>query len=157
MNNLEAIRDLVAARTAKLYPTMQRISFALDGPLGERPASLSYRVVVVTGDLDGAGCEARVFVSLLGTMAGSGERLIDNAHGNFARGCTDVFALETRDLGAIRRVRVRHDNTGEHPAWFLVGIWVQCVSSGQEWNFPCGRWLAHDEDDGSIERTLSLA
>ena len=40
------------------------------------------------------------------------------------------------------------------PGWFLDRVSVLCVESGLEQTFPCGQWLALDEADGLIERTL---
>ena len=40
------------------------------------------------------------------------------------------------------------------PGWFLDKVTVLSVESGLEQIFPCAQWLALDEADGLIERTL---
>ena len=47
-----------------------------------------------------------------------------------------------------------HDNSGAGAGWNLDCLSVLCVESGLEQSFPCGQWLALDEADGLIERTL---
>ena len=50
--------------------------------------------------------------------------------------------------------RIGHDNAGGGGAWLLDRVEVDCPSLGKKWLFPCGRWLAKDEDDGQLERKL---
>ncbi len=50
--------------------------------------------------------------------------------------------------------RIGHDNAGGGGAWFLGHVEIDCPSLGRKWLFPCGRWLAKDEDDGKLEREL---
>lgn len=36
----------------------------------------------------------------------------------------------------------------------MLQVMVKCASAGVEQWFPCDKWLATDEGDGVIERTL---
>ncbi len=117
----------------------------------------TYRITVVTGPVEHAGTDANVYITLFGTNGNSGERLLDNADDNFERGHTDVFSIEMRDIGEIRRVRIRHDGSGNKPGWFLDRVTVHNEDTDHEWAFPCGRWLAYDVDDGQIDRILDPA
>ena len=38
---------------------------------------------------------------------------------------TDIFNLEAVDLGALFRVKIRHDNSMLSPAWFLDRVEIQ--------------------------------
>jgi PLAT/LH2 domain len=114
----------------------------------------TYRVTVVTGTPAGAGTDANVYATLFGSLGNSGERLLDNAADNFENGTTDVFSIEMRDIGAVNTVRIRHDNGGLRPGWFLDRVTVHREDTDEEWTFPCNRWLARDEDDGQIDRLL---
>jgi hypothetical protein len=118
---------------------------------------VTYRLTVETGTAEFAGTDADVYVTLYGTEGNSGERLLDNALNNFENGMTDIFSIEMRELGDIKRVRIRHDNTGIAPGWLLSKIVVHNEESDKEWTFPCDRWLAHDEDDGEVDRVLDPA
>jgi hypothetical protein len=115
----------------------------------------TYLITVQTGDVENAGSDANVFITLFGANASSGERFLDNAEDNFERGRTDVFSHEMRDLGEIRFVRIRHDNTGNKPGWFLERILIQNQQTGAGFVFPCSRWLAFDEDDNRVDRILA--
>lgn len=43
---------------------------------------------------------------------------------------------------------------GKAPGWFVDWVEVDAPSLGKCMMFPCGRWLAKNEDDGSIVRDL---
>jgi lipoxygenase homology domain-containing protein 1 len=118
-----------------------------------------YRIVVVTGTVDYAGTDSNVYITMYGrrndNRTNSRERLLDNSEDNFEKGRTDTFAIETRDLGDLTRIRIRHDDTGRNSGWFLDRVTITNEDNGREWVFPCNRWLAIDEDDGQIARVLS--
>lgn len=118
----------------------------------------TYRIDVHTGSrstTSPASSAAKVYVTLFGTRASSDE--LDLTPGAFARGGMDTFERRMAHLGELQRIRVRHDNAGIGPAWFLDQIAVHEKDSGRSWTFPCGRWLARHEDDGEIERMLDTA
>ena len=117
----------------------------------------SFRIVVSTGTRPNSGTDANVFITLLGTRANSGERELSGPRSLFENGSLDTFSFSTGStsgLGDIRRIRIRHDNSGNKPGWFLDYITVHEEFSDRLWYFPCQRWLARDEDDRSIDRTL---
>jgi hypothetical protein len=115
----------------------------------------TYRIDIHTGYLSPralAGCDAHVSLTLYGTEASTDELVLDGS--SFLGDPVESVSLSLGELGDIRRLRVRHDNAGVSPAWFLDHIAVRNEATGQRWTFPCHRWLARHEDDGEIERTL---
>ena len=66
----------------------------------------------------------------------------------------DTFQLKMMDLGEIKSLKIRHDNSGLKSGWFLDHVKLSSSSLPEPLAFPCKRWLATDEDDGQIERTL---
>jgi hypothetical protein len=119
-------------------------------------ASVTYRITLYTGDVGSAGTDANVYITLYGSQGTSAERALDKSGNDRERGDVDVYSIEMTDLGNLSRVRIRHDNTGVGPGWFLDKITVQNEGSGKTWVFPCNRWLATDEDDGRIDRVLNV-
>ena len=114
-----------------------------------------YRIVVQTGDVKDAGTDADVYITLFGENGNSGERMLDSPGNDFERGSVGTYSISLqRDLGNIKSVRIRHNNKGTKPGWFLDYITVQNESSDKVWRFPCNRWLARDEDDHLIDRVL---
>ena len=113
-----------------------------------------YRVGVTTGNLDNAGTDANVLITLFGDHGQSDEFELDDGIDNFERGQTDYFAIYSHDVGGLRRVRIRHDNSGSAPGWFLSRITVSNLNTQRHWTFDCNRWLAKDEDDHKIDRIL---
>jgi hypothetical protein len=98
---------------------------------------LQYLVTVRTGNFVGAGTDANVYVTLFGSSSASDETLLDAPGRNdFEQGATDNFGILATDIGEISQVRIRHDDSGNHPGWFLEDIRVRNVYSGIEWARP---------------------
>ncbi|XP_063067192.1 lipoxygenase homology domain-containing protein 1-like [Engraulis encrasicolus] len=117
----------------------------------------TYEIHVFTGTMFGAGTDAKVFVNLYGESADTGERHLRKSAYNlnkFERGQEDVFVVKAIDLGPLKKLRIRHDNTNAGPAWFLDRVEVVDTKEEVTYYFPCMRWLAVDEDDGQLAREL---
>ena len=62
--------------------------------------SVKYDIVVVTGDVSGAGTNANVFLNIYGTNGDTGKRpLTQKFRDLFERNQTDKFQIEAVDLG----------------------------------------------------------
>ena len=117
--------------------------------------SADYRIVVKTGNVENAGTDAHVYITLIGDYRSSGERELDSPKNDFERYQADTFSIHTaKFLGDLLFVRIRHDNSGKKPGWFLDYITVHEEDSDRMWYFPCNRWLAVDTDDHLIDRYL---
>jgi hypothetical protein len=116
-----------------------------------------YRILVDTGDRKNAGTDADVFLTIYGIGIRSDEfQLIsvDPLVNPFERNSTSEFNVVLRELGSLESVRVRHDNQGSEPGWFLEKITIQNLTTWQTSVFPCFEWLATDKGDGLIDRVL---
>ncbi|XP_046284402.1 lipoxygenase homology domain-containing protein 1 isoform X3 [Marmota monax] len=125
--------------------------------LEQKDKSTTFSVTVKTGDKKNAGTDANVFITLFGTQDDTGTTLLKSSKTNsdkFERDSIEIFTVETLDLGDLWKVRIGHDNTGKAPGWFVDWVEVDAPSLGKCMTFPCGRWLAKDEDDGTIVRDL---
>ncbi|XP_034374131.1 lipoxygenase homology domain-containing protein 1 isoform X2 [Arvicanthis niloticus] len=125
--------------------------------LEQKDKSTTFSVTIKTGDKKNAGTDANVFITLFGTQDNNGMTLLKSSKTNsdkFERGSIEIFTVETLDLGDLWKVRIGHDNTGKAPGWFVDWVEVDAPSLGKCMTFPCGRWLAKNEDDGSIVRDL---
>ncbi|WP_268893775.1 PLAT/LH2 domain-containing protein [Streptomyces apricus] len=71
------------------------------------------------------------------------------------RACRRSFTGQP--LGGLQKIRIRHDDTGRRPGWFLERIIIRNEETDQEWSFPCSLWLASDESDEQTDRILDLA
>ena len=114
-----------------------------------------YQIVVYTGSEENSGTDANVYITLFGENGNSDERELDNPENNFEKGRADTFSITTgKDLGNITDIRIRHDNSGNKPGWFLGGVTIHKEDSNDDWSFPCNQWLAKDEDDHLIDRMI---
>nr|XP_019954598.1 PREDICTED: lipoxygenase homology domain-containing protein 1-like [Paralichthys olivaceus] len=116
----------------------------------------TYEVCVFTGDMLGAGTDANVFINIYGENGDTGERYLKNSDNlnKFERGQEDVFTVAAIDLGPLKKLRIRHDNTQSYSSWYLDRVEIVDTKEDTTYYFPCNRWLAVDEDDGQIAREL---
>uniref|UniRef100_A0A8B9L5M6 Lipoxygenase homology domains 1b n=1 Tax=Astyanax mexicanus TaxID=7994 RepID=A0A8B9L5M6_ASTMX len=116
---------------------------------------VKYEIIVITGDVKGAGTDANVFVTIYGVNGDSGKRALKQKFRNlFERGRTDRFVLEMLDLGDLLRVKVEHDNTSQTPGWYLECVEITNTANWVTTIFVCGKWLDTAKGDGKIERVL---
>jgi hypothetical protein len=64
----------------------------------------------------------------------------------------DKFVIETYDLGDLNAIRVRIDNAGPYPSWFLDRIEIS--DSKKKWIFNSGQWFSSKKGDGKIDRII---
>ena len=70
-----------------------------------------------------------------------------------------INVLQLDNVGdVIEKIRIGHDNKGITAGWHLDKVEVRRLKDDGEtstsYTFPCVRWLAKDEDDGSVVREL---
>ena len=83
-----------------------------------------YKIETWTGKVDGAGTDANVFITLFGNRGTTREISLDNPENNFEWGKWDEFRARAREVGNIQKIRIRHDNSGRGPGWFLDKVRV---------------------------------
>ncbi|XP_061658036.1 lipoxygenase homology domain-containing protein 1-like [Syngnathoides biaculeatus] len=126
-------------------------------PAGEglRLFNVSYHIAIKTGSVNGASSDSRVFVKLYGETGDTSKITLavsDNDLRNyFEAGRTDVFTVETFDIGKINRLLIGHTNEGLRAGWFLDSVQISVPVRGKRYMFPCHRWLCKDEADGKVE------
>ena len=107
---------------------------------------VTYKVRVKTGDRRGAGTDANVFVELYGDKGKSGEKKLDNKLNNFERNAEDLFGITCIDVGTPTKIRVRHDNSGFGPSWFLDKVIIHSEKDFKDYFFLCGKWLSTERE-----------
>lgn len=116
---------------------------------------VKYEIIIITGDVKGAGTDANVFITIYGVNGDSGQRHLRQKFRNlFERGRTDRFVLEMLDLGELLRVKVEHDNSGSNCGWYLECVEVTNTANSVTTIFQCGKWLDTRKADGQIQRVL---
>lgn len=122
-------------------------------------AQYNYMLSVQTGSRKAAGTSANVTVKLIGLETESEtHRLSDPLKPLFERGADDVFLLATPfPLGDLRSVRLQHDNTGEHPSWYVNKVVIQDLQTHQVWHFLCSSWLSSEKGEGMIKKAFNAA
>ncbi|KAB5558804.1 hypothetical protein PHYPO_G00021410 [Pangasianodon hypophthalmus] len=122
-------------------------------------AEYRYLVAVSTGHRHGAATTSHVTLTLIGTIWESKpHHLTDPEKNVFTRGGVDIFMLTTPfSLGDLQSIRLWHDNSGEHPDWYVNKVMVQDLETGQVWQFLCNSWLAIDIGDCTLDKVFPIA
>jgi lipoxygenase homology domain-containing protein 1 len=71
----------------------------------------------------------------------------------FERNHMDRFKIESYDLGDLNAIRVRHDNSGVFPGWFLERVEIT-TENDKKYIFECNKWFSYNIDDGKIDRVI---
>ncbi|XP_072517247.1 polycystin-1-like protein 2 [Salminus brasiliensis] len=122
-------------------------------------AEYRYLLAVSTGHRRGASTSSHVTVTLTGTMWESEpHHLTDPDKPVFERGGVDMFLLTTPfSLGELQSIRLWHDHSGKHPAWYVNKVMVQDLETGQKWHFLCSSWLAIDMGECTLDKVFPVA
>ncbi|WAR01121.1 LOXH1-like protein, partial [Mya arenaria] len=136
--------------------------FKIHGPeLGDLKSivlEVNYEIVVVTGDKMNAGTDSNIYVTIFGKTGATKKTHLKKMHKNrkpFQQGDSDVFKIHDACVGPMTKLKIEHDNTGIFPGWYLERVVVtDLLHPKWKYYFPCGQWLARDEGDGAIGRTL---
>ncbi|XP_028296406.1 polycystic kidney disease protein 1-like 2 [Gouania willdenowi] len=69
-----------------------------------------------------------------------------------------MFILATPfPLGDLQTLRLQHDNSGSHPAWYINKVVVQDLQTHRVWHFLCNCWLSAEKDAGITKKTFNAA
>lgn len=117
-----------------------------------------YELVISTGVWQSSGTTASVTLSIKGEDEETEPFLLsgnDSSGVLFARGSIHGFTLiADKPLGSLTELTFTHDNSGEHPSWFLEEAIIKDGQTEEKWRFPANRWLAVDKEDGQLEVSL---
>ncbi|XP_076603671.1 polycystin-1-like protein 2 [Chaetodon auriga] len=118
-----------------------------------------YLLSVSTGHRRGASTSSQVTITLLGAEGNSEpHHLTDPKKCVFERGAVDLFLLTVPfSLGDLQGIRLWHNNSGSHPAWYVGNIMVQDLQTEQKWHFLCNSWLSIDIADCSLDKVFPVS
>lgn len=111
---------------------------------------MKYNIFVKTGNVDGAGTDANVSLTLHCSHGTVSKFALDNLANNFEKGKEDVFTIDTADVGAVQSIVIEHDDKKAGSAWYLESVTVKS-QAGHISAFGCNSWL--DKKNG-LSRTL---
>ncbi|NTX07762.1 lipoxygenase family protein [Myxococcus sp. CA040A] len=117
--------------------------------------TVEYKLKIRTSAKLGAGTNADIFVTLVGTHGESGPHALNKRfHDDFEAGAEEVYSVQATDLGEL--VLLRFTNTGGVAAdWLLDQALV--TAEGKQWRFPFFRWVQGGATVDVLEGTAKLA
>merc|ERR1712227_30900 len=108
----------------------------------------TYDFLVKTGDMDCAGTDANVSITVFGDKGETDQLRLakSSAHLNkFEKGQVDVFQAKMKDVGNICKCVVEHDNKGLGSSWYLQ--YVEIKKDSQTYRFDADQWMEKGEQD----------
>lgn len=105
-----------------------------------------YKVTIIIGKHIGSSTSANCWINLTGSFGHTGT--IYTPKGDME------FQFRHKNLGILNALRIGHDSSGISPSWFIDYVNITNQITGRQYKFPCHRWLAKGQDDGSTERLL---
>ncbi|KAF5839075.1 Lipase/lipooxygenase [Dunaliella salina] len=115
----------------------------------------TYQVTCITGNDDGAGTDAKVYINIFGDKGQTGNITLDEpGRSSFARGQTDVFRFGAKNVSPMSKIVIGHDGSGSRAGWQLAKVVVENVTTGESLIFEANRWLDEGKEDGALEVEL---
>lgn len=118
------------------------------------PGIGTYKIVFHTGDLDRAGTDASVWLTVHGTLGDSPVKNLDNDDDNFERNKTDVFgSFNWLNIGTATSVTVKKGTNGSE--WFPSYVQIYSQTDGHVQTCEIGEWFGTRGPD--LERDYNCA
>ncbi|XP_050825882.1 polycystin family receptor for egg jelly [Serinus canaria] len=136
----------------------REIKYIIVLPDNEASDEGSFLVTLYTGSRWNAGTTAEVFLQLIGQYGRSKFRCLwHQPSPAFQRGSIDCFLITTKKkLGDISSFKIRLNNDGKSPTWFLSRAEVEDMSTRKVWFFLCRKWLFLDKNNPSRAQKFSV-
>ncbi|XP_056259329.1 lipoxygenase homology domain-containing protein 1 isoform X1 [Seriola aureovittata] len=119
-----------------------RVFNVLDAEAISISQKIIYEVTVVTGDVQNAGTDTQIFMSVFGANGSTEEMLLQKNEDRFERGQEDTFNMEIDDIAPLRKMRLRIDGSGSRPDWFLDKVIMRNLTTEEVSVFTYEEWLS---------------
>uniref|UniRef100_A0A3Q3H262 Lipoxygenase homology PLAT domains 1a n=1 Tax=Labrus bergylta TaxID=56723 RepID=A0A3Q3H262_9LABR len=107
-----------------------------------KKVEIIYEVTVVTGDVQHAGTDTLIFMSVFGANGSTEEMPLQKNEDRFERGQEDTFNMEIDDIAPLRKMRLRIDGSGSRPDWFLDKVITRNLTTEEVSVFTYEEWLS---------------
>ncbi|KXJ04679.1 Lipoxygenase-likey domain-containing protein 1, partial [Exaiptasia diaphana] len=116
-------------------------------------SGIPYEIAVYTGNVFGAGTDAKVFITLYGEKGISPEKELDTKNSNdFERDHTDIYLLDFPFEGTLKKIKIRHDNSWFGSGWFLEKVSI--IASSMVVPLRCNDVVTIQNGGGNCEEKL---
>ncbi|XP_056110015.1 polycystic kidney disease 1 like 1 [Rhinichthys klamathensis goyatoka] len=154
-----ALYVVVLVLCKKADVSIQKTTGSFLLPENNRSDRFLYAVTIDTGFRSRTRMTAKVHIVLYGDDGVSQTRELSSSDSKlFTCNSRNTFILSSPEsLGRVWKVHLWHDNGGSSPSWYLSHVLVKDLVQGSSWFFLGQCWLAVDEGDGRVERSLSAS
>lgn len=102
---------------------------------------MKYKIIFKTGVVSGAGTDAKVSIQLFGSNGNSTEIQLESKLSQFENGATDIFFIESENLGELQKLKIWHSNQFLAAKWYLDNIIIEKSTDLKSWYFPVYQWI----------------
>lgn len=86
-------------------------------------AVVPYEVTFYTGDVNKAGTDANIKLTVFGDTGTASEQMVEKTGERFERGRADLIKMELDDIAPLKKIRLEHDGKSSRPDWFLEKVY----------------------------------
>ncbi|MDP9580219.1 UNVERIFIED_ORG: hypothetical protein J2X74_006111 [Bacillus sp. 1751] len=108
-------------------------------------APQEYQVIFYTGREDGAGTNADIYLTILGTFGDETFKMPDNRGNDTENGYPEYYTITAhKNLGDVYQLHVQLEKTdNDSPDWYLSRAEISTNIAGKQynWEFPAGCWI----------------
>jgi len=105
----------------------------------------SYEITLKTGNEYWAGTSAQIYIKLYGENKTSDKIVLQTKPDQIVRDSEEKFSINAgKNLGAVRKIEVGHDNTGKSAGWYLQQVTVLSGQSNKVYYFYINKWISDD-------------
>lgn len=118
----------------------------------------------MTGDQEGSGTNSKVYITIYGRTGITPRIELSQENKStgkdilcapFGRGTSTKFIVKAPNVGAITNIRIKQDESGNEPHWFLERVVVTDMSYPQwTYYFHLSCWLSSKYGDGKSCRLI---
>ncbi|XP_069813684.1 oxygen-regulated protein 1 isoform X3 [Dendropsophus ebraccatus] len=112
-------------------------------------SSNDWKVSILTGR---AGTSANVILWVYGSKGSTGPITLGKTNKKhlFQPRQEDEFKVEIPNIGALYKIRIGHDGSGDHHEWELKQTILQKMKDGKTYTFEANRWLSKHHGNGDL-------
>jgi hypothetical protein len=115
-----------------------------------REGDILYRISVTTGTCQGAGTDADVTMTIVGTNGRFKTPLMDKwFYDDFEKGQCDRYGVWERPIGDVCVIKLHVDERGFYPDWFVDKVEVEVdhkkLNPGKLFSFPIFEWVGNGQ------------
>lgn len=107
--------------------------------------NMKYKLIFNTSPVSGAGTDAGIYIKIYGSKLTTQSLKLKTKLKQFEKRSTDIFFIESEDLGNILKIQIWHDDKLFGADWNLEDLVIEEAFHKKIWYFPIFNWIKKDQ------------